>query len=112
MEVSILIVCIDKYRLIRLYRIVYFVTNELIGIKPFYLYLDTKDIHLNPVFALLQWIDISEITQGYLFRRVNTNDQVILENHYLVGIGSFIMVVYNDHSLFPSLITSLILIDS
>lgn len=59
-------------------------TNRL-GIKPFYLFIDVKEPHLDPVFALLEWIHVSQIKQGYLFRRINANDQVVLENQHLVS---------------------------
>jgi hypothetical protein len=46
-------------------------------IKPFYLHLQKEeDAHLCPVRALADWIDVSRIKEGYLFRKIWSGDRV------------------------------------
>jgi hypothetical protein len=60
------------------------ITNN-IGIKPFYLYMNEQEPYLDPVVALLDWIRVSQIKKGYLFHRINANDQVVIDKNYLVS---------------------------
>jgi hypothetical protein len=48
-----------------------------IEIKPFYLYFDRLQPHLDPVHHLLRWIYVSRLTTGPLFRRIDTLDRVV-----------------------------------
>ena len=45
-------------------------------IKPFYLYFNRKEPHLDPVHNLLRWIHVSRLTTGPLFRRIDSIDRV------------------------------------
>lgn len=46
-------------------------------IKPFHLHLQLNDdAYLCPVRALADWISVSEIQTGYLFRRMDVSDRV------------------------------------
>ncbi|KAN0081028.1 hypothetical protein V8E54_004232 [Elaphomyces granulatus] len=60
-------------------------THQNWEIKPFDLWPNTKKRHLDPVHALLRWIDCSNIKSadakrsfygGYIFRKITLNDQV------------------------------------
>ena len=46
-------------------------------IKPFYLYFNCKEPHLDPVHHLLRWIYESRLTNGPLFRKLDAQDRVI-----------------------------------
>jgi hypothetical protein len=47
------------------------------GIKPFYLHLFPEHLaHICPIRALAQWLCVSEITEGYLFRKMSSGDRV------------------------------------
>jgi hypothetical protein len=46
-------------------------------IKPFHLYFDRLEPHLDPVHHLLRWIRVSRLTTGPLFRNVDSYDRVI-----------------------------------
>jgi hypothetical protein len=48
-----------------------------VEIKPFHLHLQLDDdAYLCPVRALADWISVSEIKTGYLFRRMDVSDRV------------------------------------
>ena len=48
-----------------------------IGIKPFYLHMQAEDeAHLCPIRALAEWVEVSRINKGYLFRRIWSGDRV------------------------------------
>jgi hypothetical protein len=47
------------------------------GIKPFYLHVQAEDqVHLCPIRALAEWVQVSGINKGYLFRRIWSGDRV------------------------------------
>jgi hypothetical protein len=57
-------------------------------IRPFHLYFDRKEPHLDPVHHLLRWIYVSRLTTGPLFRKVDSYDRVITAgNKALVPIS-------------------------
>jgi len=47
-------------------------------IKPFHLYFNRKEPHLDPLHHLLRWIHVSRLTTGPLFRRVDSTDRVVI----------------------------------
>ena len=47
-------------------------------IKPFHLYFNRKESHLDPVHHLLRWIHVSRLMSGPLFRRIDSFDQVVM----------------------------------
>ena len=48
-----------------------------VGIKPFYLHMQAEDeAHLCPIRALAEWVQVSRINKGYLFRRIWSGDRV------------------------------------
>ncbi|KAJ7683403.1 DNA breaking-rejoining enzyme, partial [Mycena olivaceomarginata] len=56
-------------------------TNQFGGVKPFYLYLLPPHLaHLCPIRALAEWLTVSEITDGYLFRKIASGDRVSTQN--------------------------------
>jgi integrase len=46
-------------------------------IKPFHLFFNRKELHLDPVHHLLRWIHVSHLTTGPLFRRIDSYDRVV-----------------------------------
>lgn len=55
-------------------------------IKPFYLYaMGEEDAHLCPVRALAEWLAISKITLGYLFRKIVSGERVSATDTPLVS---------------------------
>ncbi|KAJ7737404.1 hypothetical protein B0H14DRAFT_3117790 [Mycena olivaceomarginata] len=51
-------------------------TNQFGGVKPFYLHLLLPHLaHLCPVRALAEWLKVSGITDGYLFRKMASGDR-------------------------------------
>ncbi|KIJ63936.1 hypothetical protein HYDPIDRAFT_91393, partial [Hydnomerulius pinastri MD-312] len=56
-------------------------TSQFGQIKPFILYpLSDSEAHLCPLRAYAEWIKCSEITTGYVFRRIASGDRVSHEN--------------------------------
>ena len=53
-------------------------------IKPFHLFHNIKDRHLDPTHAILCWIRQCRIREGYIFRRISADDRVTSENKPLV----------------------------
>lgn len=51
-----------------------FFTN--LEIKPFHLFFNRQELHLDPVHLLLRWIRVSRLTTGPLFRRIDAQDRV------------------------------------
>lgn len=51
-----------------------FFTN--LDIKPFHLYFNRRELHLDPVHLLLRWIHVSRLTTGPLFRRIDAQDRM------------------------------------
>jgi hypothetical protein len=56
------------------------------GIKPFFLHrLPEADAHLCPIRALAEWLVVSRITEGYLFRKMASGDRVAEANSPMVS---------------------------
>jgi hypothetical protein len=48
----------------------------ILDVQPFYVYpLDEVEAHLCPVRAIAQWIEASEVTSGFLFRKFTAQDR-------------------------------------
>jgi len=60
------------------------VANDISEIKPFHLFHNIKERHLDPTHAILCWIHQSRIKEGYIFRRISADDRVAAENKPLV----------------------------
>jgi len=45
-------------------------------IKPFHLFYNRKELHLDPVHLLLRWIHVSRLRSGPLFRKIDVQDRV------------------------------------
>jgi len=57
-------------------------------IKPFHLYFDRQEPHLDAIHHLLRWIHVSRLTTGPLFRNVDSYDRVItVGNKALVPVS-------------------------
>ena len=55
----------------------FFLNGHGTGIKPFYLHAQEDDqAHLCPIRALAEWVKVSGIKEGYLFRRIWSGDRV------------------------------------
>ena len=50
-------------------------------IKPFHLFFNRKELHLDPIHHLLQWVAASRLVSGPLFRQVDTADRVIIDGN-------------------------------
>ncbi|KAJ7434193.1 hypothetical protein B0H11DRAFT_1703022, partial [Mycena galericulata] len=60
-------------------------TNQFGGVKPFYLHLLPPHLaHLCPIRALAEWLVVSGITDGYLFRKIVSGDRVSQQNSHMV----------------------------
>lgn len=45
-------------------------------VQPFFIYpLDEEEAHLCPVRAMAEWINASQVTSGFLFRRFMSQDR-------------------------------------
>ena len=49
-------------------------------IKPFHLFFNRKELHLDPVHLLLRWMHVSRLTTGPLFRRIDIQDRVSMNS--------------------------------
>ncbi|KAJ8073609.1 hypothetical protein PM082_011887 [Marasmius tenuissimus] len=50
-------------------------TNQFGKIKPFYLYEMPEDLmYLCPIHAFAEWINMTNITRGYLFPKITKTD--------------------------------------
>lgn len=59
------------------YCILFLNEHHDLGIKPFYLHMQAEDeAHLCPIRALAEWVKVSGINKGYLFRRIWSGDRV------------------------------------
>ncbi|KAJ7765929.1 hypothetical protein DFH07DRAFT_737507, partial [Mycena maculata] len=57
------------------------------SMKPFYLYLLLPHLaHLCPIHTLAEWLMVSGITYGYLFRKMASGDRVSPQNSHMVGL--------------------------
>ncbi|KAJ7796116.1 hypothetical protein B0H14DRAFT_2916389 [Mycena olivaceomarginata] len=64
-------------------------TNQFGGVKPFYLHLLPPHLaHRCPIRALAQWLHVSQITEGYLFRKIASGDRVSNQNSHMVSFIS------------------------
>ncbi|KAJ7462934.1 hypothetical protein FB451DRAFT_1028406, partial [Mycena latifolia] len=64
-------------------------TNQFGGVKPFYLHLLPPHLaHLCPIRALAEWLLVSGITDGYLFRKMASGDRVSEQNSHMVRSDS------------------------
>ena len=48
--------------------------HSLLEIKPFHLYFNRTEPHLDPIHHLICWIHASRLTIGLLFRRIDSLD--------------------------------------
>jgi hypothetical protein len=60
-------------------------TNDLLEIKPFHLYHNTEERHLDPTHMLLCWMRECRIQEGFVFRRFMASDRISGENRPLVS---------------------------
>jgi hypothetical protein len=58
--------------------------NDFLEVKPFHFFHNPKQLHLDPVHAILRWLRLSRIREGYLFRRISVDDRISPENKPLV----------------------------
>ena len=62
-----------------------FILWGLVGIKPFVLHTMPEEMaHLCPVRAYVDWLNATSITQGYIFRKIDTRDWVLEKNEPMV----------------------------
>ena len=59
--------------------------THILEIKPFHLFHNPYEPHVDPVHAILRWMYEARITEGYIFRRVTADDRLSAENRPLVG---------------------------
>src|SRR5271154_2261294 len=59
--------------------------NGLLEIKPFHLYHNTEERHLDPAHMLLCWMRECRVQDGFIFRRFMANDRISAENKPLVS---------------------------
>jgi hypothetical protein len=74
----------------------FFLNEHGTGIKPFYLHMQAEDqAHLCPVRALAEWIKVSCIKEGYLFRRIWSGDHVadLDKNTPMVSLNELLLLV-------------------
>jgi hypothetical protein len=55
-----------------------------IEIKPFHLFPDVASPHLDAVRAILRWMHVSRIAEGYIFRKISVDDRISMANKPLV----------------------------
>ncbi|KAK7001192.1 hypothetical protein R3P38DRAFT_3327245 [Favolaschia claudopus] len=61
-------------------------TSQFGGVKPFYLHLFPPHLaHLCPIRAVANWLDVSDIEDGFLFRRIVSGDRVSQENTHMTS---------------------------
>jgi hypothetical protein len=71
----------------------------IIEIKPFHLYHNRENIHLDPVHTILRWISYSKITERPLFRHFNKYDQVKVINKKPKLMTQEVFLEYFQHNL-------------
>jgi len=57
---------------------------DLSGIQPFVLYFDRENPWLDVPTLLAEWLEISQIKSGYLFRPFNAYDQPVLDKNVAI----------------------------
>ncbi|KAJ7648509.1 DNA breaking-rejoining enzyme [Mycena rosella] len=73
-------------------------TNQFGGVKPFYLHLLPPHLaHLCPVRALAEWLIVSGITDGYLFRKIVSGDRVSEQNSHMTS--DFFLEMFRNNLL-------------
>ncbi|KAK6988966.1 hypothetical protein R3P38DRAFT_3331733 [Favolaschia claudopus] len=61
-------------------------TSQFGGVKPFYLHLFPPHLaHLCPIRALTNWLYVSDIEDGFLFRKIVSGDRVSQENTHMTS---------------------------
>lgn len=58
--------------------------TDLLGIQPFVLYFDRENPWLDVPTLLFEWLEISRIKSGYIFRPFNAFDQPILDKNVAI----------------------------
>ncbi|KAK7013549.1 hypothetical protein R3P38DRAFT_3322519 [Favolaschia claudopus] len=62
------------------------VLTEFLGIKPFYLHLFPPHLaHLCPIRALANWLEVADIEDGFLLRKIASGDRVSRENVHMTS---------------------------
>ena len=64
--------------------VMFAVTNDILEVKPFHLFHNLQERHLDATHMLLCWIKECHITEGYIFRRFLAEDRISPENKPLV----------------------------
>jgi hypothetical protein len=59
--------------------------NDVLEIKPFHLYHNMEERHLDPTHMLLCWMRECRFHEGFIFRRFMANDRISAENKPLVS---------------------------
>ncbi|KAJ7795520.1 DNA breaking-rejoining enzyme [Mycena olivaceomarginata] len=73
-------------------------TNQLVSVKPFYLHLFSPHLaHLCPIRALAEWLVVSGITEGYLFRKMASGDRVASQNSHMTS--EFFLEMFRNNLL-------------
>ena len=53
-----------------------YINASMPDVQPFYVYpLDDDEEHLCPVRAMAEWIDASQVTSGFMFRKFTAKDR-------------------------------------
>ncbi|KAK7037921.1 hypothetical protein R3P38DRAFT_3311188 [Favolaschia claudopus] len=61
-------------------------TSQFGGIKPFYLHLFPPHLaYLCPIRALANWLEVADIEDGFLFRKIASGDRVSRENIHMTS---------------------------
>ncbi|KAK7062101.1 hypothetical protein R3P38DRAFT_3303144 [Favolaschia claudopus] len=61
-------------------------TSQFGGIKSFYLHLFPPHLaHLCPIRALANWLEVADIEDGFLFRKIASGDRVSRENAHMTS---------------------------
>ncbi len=55
--------------------------TDLLGIQPFVLYFNRENPWLDVPTLLAEWLEISQIKSGYIFRPFNAFNQPVLEKN-------------------------------
>jgi hypothetical protein len=77
------------------------------GVKPFFLHLLPPHLaHLCPIRALAEWLMVSGITEGYLFRKMASGDRVSEQNSHMVSPCTFSVCARKLITLFYRLVIS------
>ncbi|KAJ6543209.1 hypothetical protein DFH09DRAFT_1391607, partial [Mycena vulgaris] len=73
-------------------------TNQFGGVKPLYLHLLPPHLaHLCSIRALAEWLMVSGITEGYLFRKMASGDRVSEQNSHMTS--DFFLEMFKNNLL-------------